>query len=38
MIFIESSIFNKQLKNLEKKYPKIKNDFEDFKKNFNLEL
>jgi hypothetical protein len=38
MIFIESEIFNKQIKKLEKKYPKIKDDFESFKKGFNLDL
>jgi len=38
MIFIESENFLKQLKKLEKKYPKIRDNFDDFKNNFNLEL
>ena len=38
MIFVESDFFSKQLKKLEKKYPKIKDDFDNFKKDFNLGL
>lgn len=38
MIFVESDIFNEQLDKLWKKYPKIKEDFNKFKKAFDIKL